>query len=542
MNMIETRGLTRKFGDFVANDRIDLCVEAGEIKAIVGENGAGKTTLMNMLYGLLQPTEGQILIRGEEVHFHSPLAAIRHGLGMVHQHFKLVPSLTVYENILLGTELTLASQPMAWLGQLLQVEKLHEKHWLKKLTNIKVPIPVIDNQEELKRISDLISKYKLELDPQARVADISIGARQRVEILKMLYRNVDILILDEPTAVLTPQEVTELIANLKELKANGKTLILITHKLYEVMAVSDSVTVIKRGQIVGNVRTSETNETQLAQMMVGRDVVLTVENNHLPAELEIAYSVEGLSTTNEAGKEVLHDISFQIRKGEILGIAGVEGNGQSELVKVLTGLMTTTRGTVKLGQKDISNAWPADLRQSGIAIIPEDRYAQGLCRDMTIADNCISGYHAEARFCKMGILNRPAIRQQRDSLVEQYDIRISDLEGNVSQLSGGNAQKIIIGREMDSDPEVLIASQPTRGVDVGSIEFIHQKLLDFKAQKRSILLVSSELNEIMSLSDRVLVMYKGSIIGELSASEMDKEMLGLLMAGIPFKKSEAKAV
>ena len=326
--------------------------------------------MMNMLYGLLQPTSGKILIRGKEVTLNSPVDAIANGIGMVHQHFKLVPSLTVYENILLGAEIT------------------------QKKGGMKTPF--IDQKEEIKRVEKLIQENHLELNATDKIEDISVGGRQRVEILKMLYRNVDILILDEPTAVLTPQEVDELIATLKNLKEQGKTIIVITHKLREVMELADSITVIKQGKVVGNVLKKDTSERELAQMMVGRDVVLTVNNERKQqVESEIMYKAENLTTVNDYGKEVVSDMSFEVHKGEILGIAGVEGNGQSELVKLMTGLMESTRGTVFFDGKDITNWWPEKLRKAGIGIIPEDRYAQGLCREMTVSDNCIAGYHGE---------------------------------------------------------------------------------------------------------------------------------------------------
>lgn len=510
MNMIQTIDLTKEFGDFVANDKISLSVEKQEIKCIVGENGAGKSTLMNMLYGLLHPTSGKILINGKEVEMNSPIDAIANGIGMVHQHFKLVPSLTVYENILLGAEIN------------------------KKLgKGKKVKSPFIDKKTEIKQVEELIQKYNFELNALDKIEDISVGGRQRVEILKMLYRNVDILILDEPTAVLTPQEVDELMVNLKELKKQGKTIIVITHKLREVMELSDSVTVIKQGKVIGNVKTKDTTETELAQMMVGRDVVLTVCNDRKePIGKDIIYEVQDLSTVNDYGKAVVNNISFKVHKGEILGIAGVEGNGQSELVKLLTGLMETTAGKVILNGKEITNQWPDKLRKEGIGIIPEDRYAQGLCRDMTISENCIAGYHGNNDICKKGFLDKKSINNKRDDYVEEFDIRIGDIEGNVSGLSGGNAQKIIVARELESNPKLLIACQPTRGVDIGSIEFIHKQILSFRDEGKSVLLISSELSEILSLSDRVIVMYKGKIAGEVTPKETTTAMIGLLMAGI----------
>lgn len=511
MNVIEIQNLTKKFGEFKANDNISLTVKKGEIKAIVGENGAGKTTLMNALYGLLKPTSGKILVKGKEAHFKSPLDAINFGLGMAHQHFTLVPSLSIYENVVLGIEKN------------------------RKLTFGKngIRLPFVDTKQEIQAVQQVIDKYKFDLDATSKIEDISVGQQQRVEILKMLYREVDILILDEPTAVLTPQEVDELIVSLKELKNQGKTIIIITHKLREVMALSDTITVIKRGKVVGELNTAETDEAELSRLMVGREVVLRQSRVCMDlSDNPVAYRVEHISTTNSDGKEVVKDVSFFIREGEILGVAGVEGNGQSELSKVLTGLMKGTKGKVFLYDREITNHWPKFLRQSGISIIPEDRYVQGLCRDMTIADNIIAGYHYEDDVCRHGLLRKKQIEKKRDELVAHYDIRISDIKGNVSQLSGGNAQKIIIAREFAADPKVIIANQPTRGVDIGSIEYIHGKLLEYRANKKAVLLISSELSEVMSLSDRIIVMYKGEIIGEVEGLACSKEEVGLLMAGV----------
>ncbi len=498
--MIETQNLTKKFGDFVANNNINLQVDEQEIKCIVGENGAGKSTLMNMLYGVFKPTSGKVLLKGEELAMNSPTDAIRHGIGMVHQHFKLVPSFTVYENILLGSEIT--------------------KNGL------------IDRKQEIEKVRELIEEYHFQIDPMAKIQDISVGLCQQVEILKMLYRNVDILILDEPTAVLTPQEVDQLMENLKALRDQGKTIIVITHKLREVMYLSDSVTVIKAGQVIGNVRTKDTCESELAQMMVGRDVVLTVKNEDgsAPKEEE-AYRVENVCTVNDANQEILHRVSLSVRKGEVLGIAGVEGNGQSELIKVLTGMMEVTEGKVTLNGRDITNEWPDKLRKFGIGIIPEDRYAQGLCREMSIPENCIAGYFDTHGVCSKGVLKGKSMKQLCDSFIEKYDIRVSERYGLISQLSGGNAQKVIIAREFENNPDLIIACQPTRGVDIGSIEFIHKQLLSLRNAGKAVLLISSELSEIMSLSDRVAVMYKGGIIGEVDPREASSEKIGLLMAG-----------
>ncbi|MFA9423926.1 MAG: ABC transporter ATP-binding protein [Sedimentibacter sp.] len=509
MKMIQTIDLTKKFGDFVANNKINLNVEKQEIKCIVGENGAGKSTLMNMLYGLLQPTEGKMFIRGKEVQLKNPTDAIANGIGMVHQHFKLVPSLTVYENILLGSEI------------------------INKKTRI------IKKQEEIKQVQQVIDEYGFELNPLDKIEDISVGARQRVEILKMLYRNVDILILDEPTAVLTPQEVNELMVSLKQLKKQGKTIIVITHKLREVMELSDSIMVIKRGQVVGNVQTKDTNEVQLAQMMVGRDIALTVQNEYSgEISKELLYELIDISTVNDYGKKVVNKMSLKVHPGEILGIAGVEGNGQSELVKIMTGLMESVEGTVYFDGKDITNMWPKNLRKYGMGIIPEDRYAQGLCESMSIGNNCIAGYHDDKCVCKHRLLNRKAINSKRNQLIENFDIRTSNRDGNVGSLSGGNAQKVIIARELSMNPKLLIACQPTRGVDIGSIEFIHKQILEYRNKGCAIILISSELSEIMSLSDRIVVMYKGEISGELDGKNVDRTEIGLLMAGITQKEAK----
>ncbi|PAT01690.1 ABC transporter ATP-binding protein [Candidatus Izimaplasma bacterium ZiA1] len=510
MNIIETKNITKKFGIFTANDSITLNVKQGDILAIAGENGAGKTTLMNMLYGLSKPTSGTLHVKGQEVSFNSPLDAINLGLGMVHQHFKLVPSLSIYENVLLGIEI--------------------KKEF--KIKNKSFSLPFIDKKKEIKKVQEVADKYKLELDVTDLIKDISVGSQQRVEILKMLYRNVDVLILDEPTAVLTPQEVDDFILNLKELKAQGKTIIMITHKLREVMELSDCVAVLKRGALVATLKTKETSEKELSRLMVGRDVLLTVSKNHKKVDTEVVYKVTNLETKNELGKKVLSDISFEIKKGEILGVAGVEGNGQSELAKVLCGLMTTSNGNVIYKGENITNMWPINLRKKGISFVPEDRYVDGLCLDMTIADNIIAGNHWNETYFKHKLYQKKIINKERDNLKEKYDIRISDIDGNVSSLSGGNAQKIIIAREFSRNPDALIISQPTRGVDVGSIEFIHSEILKMQEENKAILLISSELSEVMTLSDRIIVMYKGAIIGEVDAANSTKEELGLLMAGI----------
>ena len=517
MSKIETVNLVKKFGEFIANDHISMKIQEGEITAIVGENGAGKTTLMNMLYGLLEPTSGKILIDGKEVVLKSPVDAIAHGIGMVHQHFKLVPSLTVYENIMLGTEITKSIK----IGD-------------KKLKGF-----FINAKKEKEEVQKVIDFYKFDLDPDDVVKNISIGAKQRIEILKMLYRNVDILIFDEPTAVLTPQEVDELLESFRELKKQGKTIILITHKLREVMEVSDQVIIIKQGKLINTMRTKDTNAQDIATSMVGREVVASINmDKDASKNSRVIYELKDISTESSPGVKCLKKINLTIKAGEILGIAGVEGNGQSELVKVITGLMESTEGAILLNGLDITNTWPKEIRACGIGIIPEDRYAQGLCVDMSLDDNFIAGQYKDKDYFNRGFLNFKEIEKKSSDLINKYDIRISQRKSNVSSLSGGNAQKIIIAREFESNPSLLIASQPTRGVDIGSIEFIHGKILELRAKDKGILLISSELTEIMNLSDRIAVMYKGEIIGIVNAKDTSMSELGLLMAGIRVNRPE----
>lgn len=501
--ILQTRNITKKFGNFVANELINLDIQEGEIHAIIGENGAGKSTLMNMLYGQFLPTSGDIYLRSQKVVFSSPKDAIKNGIGMVHQHFMLVPSFKVYENVILGAE----------------------------IKNQKFPF-LVDKKKEIEKCEELIAKYRMDLDPRAQVSGLSVGQQQKIEILKMLYRDVDILILDEPTSVLTPQEVDELLDQLKTLKALGKTIIIITHKLREVMEVSDSVSIIKKGKLIDTVKTQDTSAEELAQLMVGRKVLLTVRNEHKEyGEDSVVYETHSLSTTDANGLEVVKNIFLTIRKGEIYGIAGVEGNGQSELVKVLTGMMEATKGSILYEGRNITNFWAADLRTLGMGFIPEDRYAEGLCLDMTLADNAIAGSTGDKKYNKGLMFNNKEIRDHCQRLIDEYEIRIADFDGDVSQLSGGNAQKLIIAREMARKPKFLIASQPTRGVDIGAIEFIHRQILNFRDQGGAVLLVSSELSEILSLSDRIGVMYKGEIIGEVDPELTNEKEMGLLMAG-----------
>ena len=505
MNMdtiIETKNLTKKFGNFTANDHIDLAVKEGEIRAIIGENGAGKSTLMTMLYGILQPTEGEILFRGKKVAIASPRDAIELGIGMVHQHFKLSPSLSIYENIVLGTETVCT-------------------HKIGKKTFRGV---LIDKKKEKAEIQALVDKFNFNLNITDKVSDISVGAKQRVEILKMLYRDVDLLILDEPTAVLIPQEVDDLIRRLIDLKKAGKTIIIITHKLNEVKMCADNITVIRAGHVIGTVPNDEnTTDEDLAEMMVGRAVLLRVKKSGKPVGGKVAYQVNHLSAVNSEGKKILNDISFRIHENEVVGIAGVEGNGQTELMLALTGLLDVCHGsTVELGGVNITGLWPDELRKHDIGVVPEDRYKQGLCLDVPVSANLIAGYHGLKPYCNKGVMNRRAITENRDRLVEEYDVRLSTKDPAVGSLSGGNAQKVIIAREFSRRPKVLLVSQPTRGVDIGAIELI----------------ISSELSEVTGLSDRVLVMYHGEIVGSFRSDDVSFNELGLYMSGVKRMSSE----
>lgn len=511
MSIIEVRNLTKKFGEFKANDNINLSIEKGEIRAIIGENGAGKSTLMNMLYGIYQPTEGQIYFDGKPVSFKSPKDAIAYGIGMVHQHFKLVPSLTVYENIMLGAE-------------------INKKYKMGKIT---IPGILIDNKLERQKIKELIEHFNFQIDVDDRIRDISVGARQRVEILKMLYRNVNVLILDEPTAVLIPQEVDELMTRLMDLKKMGQTIIIITHKLNEVKMCADNISVMRRGKLVGTVpNDNNVTKEDLAQMMVGRTVLLNTKKSGKPSNMnKVVFSIENLSAKDSGGRRVVNNVSFKIHEGEILGVAGVEGNGQSELMLLLTGLMKNDGGSIKINGKDVTSLWPNDLRKEGLGVIPEDRYRQGLCLDNPVSLNLIAGYHSNPEFCKYGFINFKNVKMYKEKMVKEYDIRFSGNDPKVSVMSGGNAQKIIIAREFSQDPKVLLACQPTRGVDIGATEFVHRSILELRDEGKAILLISSDLSEVKGLSDRIIVMYQGRIVGEFKSDKVTDEEIGLYMSG-----------
>lgn len=509
MNVLETRDLTKKFGDFTAIDCVNLEIKENEIHAICGENGAGKSTLMNMIFGLLSPTSGEIIYKGAPITFTNPKEAIEQGIGMVHQHFKLVPSLSVYENIVLGQETT------SLLGK-------------------------VNSSKERKDVQATIDKFGFELDVDAKVANLSIGEQQRVEILKMLHRDVNILILDEPTAVLTPQETGELLDKLLHLKENGTTILIITHKLDEVKKVSDRITVIRKGSYIGTMNTTDVSEQQISRLMVGRDVI-TVKNDSTEDNLktgEVLLEIKNL-TYKPGSTEVLKNISLDIKAGEIIGIAGVEGNGQSELISILTGMSKKSSGVINYMGKELSKLTPTSLRQIGFSMIPEDRYKHGLNRDMSIWANMIAGRFDQGNVLKYGFMQMKNINSKTEQMVEKYDIRgCGNINNPVSSLSGGNAQKIIMAREIECNPNLVIMAQPTRGVDIGSIEFIHSEILKLKKQGKGILLVSSELSEIMNLSDRVYAIYKGELVGQRETRNTTKEELGMLMLGVKCEEGE----
>ena len=498
-SILELENITKKFPGVLANDQVDFDLKKGEIHALVGENGAGKSTLMNVLFGIYQQEEGNIFYKGQELDIDGPEDAIDLGIGMVHQHFMLVPTLTVAENIILGDEITTG------LGHL-------------------------DIKQATKEVAELSDKYGLDVDPQTKVKDISVGMEQRVEILKALYREAEVLILDEPTAVLTPQEVKELYKIMNFLVEQGKSIIFITHKLQEVLSVSDRVTVLRDGKSIGTVQTEETSEPELAEMMVGREVLLEVDKE--PANPgQVAVEVNNLSARDNRGVKALNDVSFSIKEGEILGVAGVEGNGQTELVEVLTGLREATEGEFKLNGSELLNHSARDIKEAKVAHVPEDRHKHGLVLDYTIEDNLILGYHHRQPFAQGINFNFSELEDHAEELISEYDIRPRNKDALARSLSGGNQQKVIVAREFTQDPEFLIASQPTRGVDIGAIEFIHQRIINQRDKGKAVLVVSAELSEIMSLSDRIAVMYEGEIVDILPVEEATEEKLGLLMAG-----------
>ena len=497
---IELRGITKRFPGVVANKNVDLTVTEGEVHALLGENGAGKSTLMNVLYGLYEPTEGEILINDEPVVFRNPGDAIKAAVGMVHQHFMLVPVFTVTENVMLGVE------PTRNLG-------------------------LLDKRAARTHLIELSEKYGLKVDPDAIVEDLPVGIQQRVEILKALYRKADCLILDEPTAVLTPDEIDELIEVIETLKATGVSIIFISHKLKEVMTIADRITVLRRGEVVGATTPDETDESKLAEMMVGRSVQLTVDKT--PASPgDVVLEVEGLEVLDDRMHRAVKGVSFEVRSGEILAIAGVQGNGQTELIEGITGMRGVEKGRVTLDGTNVTNFPPKKLFRMGMAHVPEDRQEDGLVSSFPIKDNLILNTFEDKPYSKGMVMNRGAIDAGATKLVEEFDVRTPSIEVNASALSGGNQQKVIVAREFSHSNNLLIASQPTRGLDVGSIQYIHGQIVAKRDEGAAVVIVSSELDEILALGDRVAVMYDGAILEVLERSQATRERCGMLMAGL----------
>jgi simple sugar transport system ATP-binding protein len=494
--MLELRNITKTFGNVVANDDVSMTVHKGTIHAIVGENGAGKSTIMRIAYGFYNADSGEIFVDGKPAVIRNPHDAIAHGIGMVHQHFMLVDTMTVAENIILGAETGSAAS--------LDLEKANED------------------------ILALSNELRLGVNPRALIEDLSVGQQQRVELLKALYRNAELLILDEPTAVLSPQEVQELFGILRRMKEQGKTIIIITHKLEEVLAISDEVTVMRDGRSVGNMKTAETSAADLARMIVGRDVLLRVNKTEADPDA-VVLEVKNLRVAGKHGPAV-NDVSFVVRSGEIVGIAGIEGNGQTELVEALSGLVRSADGHVEFDGKDITNLSARKLKELGVAHIPEDRHRRGLLLHSDLSENAILGVHYRPPVAAAsGFMNTSAIGQRVTDIIENFDVRPPNPDLQAKSLSGGNQQKLIIGREFGLKPKLLLVSQPTRGVDIGAIEFIHRKLIELRDAGSAVLLVSAELEEVTALADRLLVINEGRIVGEVDPKETSVEDIGLMM-------------
>jgi ABC-type uncharacterized transport system ATPase subunit len=498
--ILELQGITKRFPGILANDGISLSLEEGEIHALLGENGAGKTTLMNILYGLYHPDEGRILIRGQVAHIQSSGDAIRAGIGMVHQHFMLIPVFTVTENVMLGDESTKFGG-------------------------------VLDRESTAKRIREISSTYSLEIDPSVRVSTLPVGVQQRVEIIKLLYREASILIFDEPTSVLTPQEANQLFRIMRSLAESGKSIIFITHKLREVLDVADRITVIRQGRVIGTTTPREADMNKLASMMVGRDVILEVDKAKAKPT-GVTLRVQNLKVLSDRNTLAVNGVSFEVSGGEVLGIAGVQGNGQTELVEALTGLRHPVEGGIELLGKEVARGTPRQITELGSAHIPEDRQRDGLVLSYPVTDNLVLNTYYLKPYAKGAVLQPKVILEHAEELIEAFDIRTPSPLVNVGTLSGGNQQKVIVAREMSRPIKLLIAAQPTRGLDVGSIEYIHGRVIQKRDEGVAVLLVSTELDEVMQLSDRIAVMYRGQIVDILSSDEATKERVGLLMAGI----------
>lgn len=497
---VQMRGITKGFGSFTALDQVDINIKKGTVHSILGENGAGKSTLMNILYGLYQADKGEIFLYGKPVKIKNPNGAIAHGIGMVHQHFMLVENFTVTQNIILGREIS------------------------NKLS-------ILNMKKAREAVVGIVKKYGLEVEPDAVVEDISVGMQQRVEILKALYRGAEILILDEPTAVLTPQEIKDLIAIMKKLTDDGKTIIIITHKLKEIRESSDLCTIIRRGQYIDEVNVGSASEEDLANKMVGHEVTLVVDKKPaVPGE--VIFEINHLTVKDERNLSAVKNLSLKVRKGEIVGIAGIDGNGQKELVEAITCLTKAESGTIKVHGVEIQNTTPANVILNKVATIHEDRQKRGLIMDFSVAENVIIEKHREPPFCKHKLLDKAAVFEHANRLIHQFDIRPKDCAAKPARgLSGGNQQKIIIAREVANDPEVLIAVQPTRGLDVGAIEYVHKTLVAERDKGKAVLLISLELDEVMNVSDTISVIYSGRIRNTFRQGAADEKTIGLLMAG-----------
>jgi simple sugar transport system ATP-binding protein len=496
--LLELRGLTKRFGEFTANSNIHFDLMPGEVHCLCGENGAGKSTMMNMLYGLLEPTEGQILIEGKPVDIRGPRHAIDLGIGMVHQHFMLIPVFTVAENIVL------ADEPTA--GRALDMAAAEQ------------------------RVRELSGRYNLSVDPSARVENITVGQQQRAEIIKALYRNAKILILDEPTAVLTPQEIAELLEIIGRLRDEGTSIIMITHKLKEVLTIADRISVLRRGQMIGTVPCQGQTEDSIAEMMVGREVSLTVDKEPAVPERPVL-SIQNLWVKDDRALDAVRNASFDVHAGEIVALAGIDGNGQSELIDAISGLRKVESGTIWLDGEQSANLRPREISELGLGHIPEDRHRRGLVLDFSLAENMILHDYNGPEISRTGVIEQSAVMERADRLLDEFDVRPLDPHAIARGLSGGNQQKVVIAREIQRDPTFLIAAQPTRGVDIGAIEFIHKRLVEERDAGKGVLLVSLEMEEVLGLADRIIVIFEGQIVAEFMPGEVDEQTLGLAMVG-----------
>ncbi|WP_044496596.1 ABC transporter ATP-binding protein [Nesterenkonia massiliensis] len=504
---LQLKGVTKRFGTFTANDQIDLTVEPGEIHALLGENGAGKSTLMNTIYGLYSPDEGQILLDDQPVTFNGPGDAVAAGIGMVHQHFMLIPVFTVTESVVLGYEPTKAAG-------------------------------ILNFEQARQKVLEISSRFGFDVDPDARVEDLPVGAQQRVEIIKALSREAKVLILDEPTAVLTPQETDELIAIMRQLKEAGTSIVFITHKLREVRAIADRITVIRRGKVVGEA-TPQSTETKLASLMVGRQVSLTTDKE--PGQTgEVSLTVDDLTVLDSAGKIVLDHVSLDIRRGEILAVAGVDGNGQTELSEAILGIRHAASGTITLDGQDLKKLTVKERLAAGLGFVPEDRSTDGVIAGFSITENFVLDMYDRAPYAKGVVMQHQAMREAAEKQTARFDVRMGTVDDPISTLSGGNQQKVVLAREMSRDLRLFVASQPTRGLDVGSIEFVHRTIIEERDKGTPCLVISTELDEVLNLADRIAVMYRGRIVGIVPA-DTSRDVLGLMMAGVPAEEAQEQA-